>query len=66
MTCWSWLLGLCCLLQVPAPGSAAEVGQQLEAARRSIVAREAAELSALADNLARQGQPEAASACSGV
>ena len=29
--------------------------QQLEAARRSIIAREAAELSALADDLARQG-----------
>ena len=60
MTCWSWLAGLCLLLQVPPPAQGAETGQRLEAARRSIILREAAELGALADSLARGGKPDAA------
>ena len=49
MTCCSWLAGLCLLLQVPPPTQGAEAAQRLEAARRSIILREAAELGALAD-----------------
>ena len=48
------------LLQVPPPTPGAEQAQKLEAERRSIIAREAAELSALADELAREGKPDAA------
>ena len=60
MTCWSWLAGLCFLLQVPPPTSGAETTQRLEAARRSIITREAAELSTLAEDLARRGNGDAA------
>jgi hypothetical protein len=60
MMCSSWLVGLCLLLQVPPPVPGAETGQRLEAARRSIILREAAELGALAENLTRGGKSEAA------
>ena len=60
MTCWSWLAGLCLLLQVPPPTLGAETAQRLEAARRSIILREAFELGALAERLAREGKSDAA------
>ena len=60
MTCWSWLAALSFLLQVPPPTPGTEAAQQLEANRRSIIAREAAELSTLAEGLARQGTTEEA------
>ncbi len=60
MTCWSWLAALSFLLQVPPPTPGTEAAQQLEADRRSIIAREAAELSTLAEGLARQGKTEEA------
>ena len=60
MTFWSWLAGLCLLLQVPPPTQGAETAQRLEAARRSIILREAAELGGLADGLERGGNSGAA------
>ena len=60
VTSWSWLAGLCFLLQVPPPAEGTEPAQKLEAARRSIVAREAAELNELAALLVRQEKTDAA------
>jgi hypothetical protein len=52
----SCLLGLCLLLQVPPPAPPEGASGQLEDQRRSIIARELAELSSLAGELARQGK----------
>jgi Protein of unknown function (DUF1570) len=60
MSCGSWLAALCLLLQVPVPTAEAEAAHQLEADRRTIVTREAAELSALAAELARGGKTQEA------
>ncbi len=60
MACLSWLLGLCVVLQVPPPEPNAESGAKLQAVRRSIIAREAAELGTLADALSKEGKTEAA------
>ncbi len=60
VTSWSWLAGLCFLLQVPPPAEGTEPAQKLEAARRSIIARETAELNELAALLVRQEKTDAA------
>jgi Protein of unknown function (DUF1570) len=60
MTCWLSLAGLFFVLQVPPPSAGSEEAQKLEAARRSIIAREASELNALARELARQEKNDAA------
>ncbi len=63
MTCTWWLAGLMFLpLQVPRPFAGEEVSRELEAARRSIVEREAAGLKGLADQLAGEGKADAARA----
>jgi hypothetical protein len=59
-TSWSLLLGLGLLLQVPPPASPAEAAQKLEAERRSIIARETAELATLVGELVQQGKLDAA------
>ena len=56
MTCWSWLAALSFLLQVPPPTLGTEAAQQLEADRRSIIVREAAELSTLAETWPGRGR----------
>ncbi len=58
MTSWSWILGLCLLLQVPPPSRAEGAKGGLLVERRSIIARETAELASLATLLARQGKTE--------
>ncbi len=60
MTAGSCLLGLCFLLQVPPPAPRAEEARKFEAERRSIIARESAELTTLAETIARQGKTDAA------
>jgi hypothetical protein len=61
MSSWWWLVGLLVFpLQVPRPSSSTDEARELEAARRSILVREAAELSGLAGRLAGQGEPQAA------
>ena len=60
MTCWFGMLGLCLVLQVPSPEPPLEAHKKLEAERRSIIARETAELTTLADVLSRQANTEAA------
>ncbi len=61
MSCSWWLVGLLVLpLQVPRPDAAENVGRQLEAARRSILARETADLGTLAEELSRTGARQAA------
>jgi hypothetical protein len=56
-----WLVGLLALpLQVPRPDEGENLGRQLEAARRSILAREAAELGKLAEEVSRKGSAQAA------
>jgi len=60
MSCSGWLVGLCLLAQVPPPSPGTEAAQKFEAARHSIIAREAAELNGLAEQLVRQGETQAA------
>ena len=61
MLCSGRLVGLSLLvLQVPPPAPVADVGRELEAAERAIFPCEAAELSRLADDLARRGDDSAA------
>jgi hypothetical protein len=61
MSCSWWLVGLLAfLLQVPRPDAGEEVGRELETARRTILARDASELSRLADELAGKGETQAA------
>jgi hypothetical protein len=52
----SWLASLCFLVQVPSPEPSDEKAQRLEAARRTIIVKEAAELGALASGLVQSGQ----------
>jgi hypothetical protein len=52
----SWLVSLCFLLQVPAPEPSNQIAQKLEAARRTIIVQEAAELGALAQRLVQSGK----------
>jgi Protein of unknown function (DUF1570) len=58
MTSSSCLLGLCLMLQVPPPSPPAGASGLLEKQRRSIIARETAELASLAIELARQGKTQ--------
>lgn len=59
MLCSGWLFVLSLsVLQVPPP--ALDVSRELEAARRTIVAREAAELNDLGHRLEQKGEPDAA------
>jgi len=60
MSCSGWLIGLWVLAQVPPPLAGTDAAHELEAAQRSIIAREAAELNSLADQLAGQGETGAA------
>jgi hypothetical protein len=61
MSCAWWLVGLVALpLQVPRPDAGEDVGRDLEAARRSILGREAADLGSLAEELSRMGSTQAA------
>ena len=60
ISCWGGLIGLWVLLQVPAPTAGADLAQKLESQRRTILMREAADLSGLAGELAAQGKTEAA------
>jgi hypothetical protein len=60
MTCWIWAAAFAFLLQVPSPTAGIEAEQQRETDRRGIIAREAAALSRLAEDLAREGQTEEA------
>jgi hypothetical protein len=61
MSCWWWLVGLLVVpVQVPRPTSAEETARELEAARRSLLAREAAELRSLGDELAKKREMQAA------
>ncbi len=59
MCCTFWLAGLLVLVQVPPPFAGEEVSRELESARRAIIEKEAAALRGLADQLARDGDPEA-------
>ena len=61
-----WLIGLCLLGQVPPPLLGNDAAQELEAARRSSIAREAAELNRLAEQLARLGKTQAVSQVRGL
>ena len=56
----SWVIGLCLLAQVPPPLLGNDAAQELEAARRSSIAREAVELNGLAEQLVRRGEAQAA------
>jgi Protein of unknown function (DUF1570) len=60
MSCTVVLVGLSLLVQVPPPPLGATTARDLEAARRSIVVNEAAQLSGLAEQLAGAGDPKAA------
>jgi hypothetical protein len=61
MTSTGWVIGLLVVVgQVPRPSSGEEVARELEAARRSILAHEAADLRDLAGRLARSGEAQAA------
>ena len=61
MSCSWWLVGLSAfLLQVPRPDAWEEIGRELDAARRTILARESSELSKLADQLSKKGGTQAA------
>src|ERR1700733_7416460 len=61
MCCTCWLVGLLVLpLQVPPPAVVDDVSGELESARRAIIEKEAAALTGLADQLARDGDPESA------
>jgi len=60
MSCPGWLIGLWLFAQVPPPLLGTEPAHELEAAQRSIIAREAAELTSLSDRLAGQGETGAA------
>ena len=56
MSCSWWLVGLLVLpLQVPRPDAGENVGRQLETARRSILAREAADLGSLGRRIIQDG-----------
>jgi hypothetical protein len=56
----SFILSLLCVLQVPAPAPSPDVARELEAARRAIIARDAAELKGLCERLLQHGDLEAA------
>ncbi len=61
MWCSWWLVGLLALpLQVPRPGAGEEAGRELEAARRSILAREATDLRNWAEELSGMGAAQVA------
>jgi hypothetical protein len=61
MSCSWWLVGLLALpLQIPRPDAGERAGRELEAARRSILTRERADLEKLADELSRTGSTQAA------
>ncbi len=60
MWCSAWVVGLSLCLQVPAPAPGNDLAHELQSVRRSILARERAELRALAERLSRDGKTEAA------
>ncbi len=61
MSCSWWLVGLMAVgFQVPPPDAGEEVGRALENARRTILAREAAELTKLGSQLSEVGETGAA------
>jgi hypothetical protein len=61
MSCSWWLVGLLVVAgQVPRPLTGEEVARELEAARRTILAREGTDLGELADRLVRTGDMQAA------
>jgi Protein of unknown function (DUF1570) len=63
MCCTCWLVGLLALpLQVPPPDVVEDLSRQLETARHAIIEQEAAALTGLADQLARDGDPDSARA----
>ena len=55
MSCPGLMVGLLVLGQVPPPTLGTDAARELEAARRSIVASEAAQLKGLAEQLASRG-----------
>ena len=60
MSCSVVLVGLSLLVQVPPPSLGTTTARELEAARRSILTNEAAQLSGLADQLAGAADPKTA------
>ncbi len=60
MSCSAMLVGLSLVVQVPPPSLSTTTARELEAARRSLVANETAQLSELAEQLDRTGDSKSA------